>query len=256
MISTNDLSHYINKNTGFIKINRPPHNFFDEDLIKRIADILEFLGKDNLCRSVILYSEGKNFCAGADFSKSNFIDGCNIYENLYKQALRIYRTSKPIIAIIQGAAIGGGLGLALSADFRVTCKEAKFSANFGKLGFHQGFGTSITLPKIVGYQKAKYLLLTSKRLNGEDAFKIGLADILTDKSLLMEKAIDLANEINNSGPLGIKSIRNTINEGLADEIEKIVKIEANEQNKLRTTLDFKEGIRASIERREPNFIGK
>ena len=108
----------------------------------------------------------------------------------------------------------------------------------------------------VKYQKAKYLLLTSKRLNGEDAFKIGLADILTDKSLLMEKAIDLANEINTSGPLGIKSIRSTMNEGLADEIEKIVKIEANEQNKLRTTLDFKEGIRASIERREPNFIGK
>jgi len=256
MTGTKDLSYSLDKNTGFIKINRPPHNFFDEDLIKRIADILESLGKENSCRSIILYSEGKNFCAGADFSKSNFIEGQNIYENLYKQALRIFRTTKPIIAIIQGAAIGGGLGLALSADFRITCKEAKFSANFGKLGFHQGFGTSVTLPKIIGYQKAKFLLLTSKRLNGVEAYEIGLADKIADKKLLMNKAIELSQDINASGPLGIKAIRKTINEGLADEIEKIVEKEANEQNKLRETLDFKEGIKASIERRKPDFTGK
>ncbi|PPR15285.1 MAG: putative enoyl-CoA hydratase [Alphaproteobacteria bacterium MarineAlpha9_Bin3] len=256
MTEDKDLSYFLNKNTGFIKINRPPHNFFDEDLIKRIADYLEILGKEYSCRSIILYSEGKNFCAGADFSRSNFIKGENIYENLYKQALRIFRTSKPIIAIVQGAAIGGGLGLALSADFRITCKEAKFSANFGKLGFHQGFGTSVTLPKTIGDQKAKFMLLTSKRLNGIEAYEIGLADIITNKNLLMKKAIELAEEINTSGPLGIRSIRKTINEGIADEIQKIVKIEAYEQNKLRNTKDFKEGIKASIERREPNFTGK
>ena len=256
MTADTDLSYFLNKNTGFLKINRPPHNFFDEYLIKRIADYLEILGKEHSCRSIILYSEGKNFCAGADFSKSKFIDGQSIYESLYKQALRIFRTSKPIIAVVQGAAIGGGLGLALSADFRITCKEARFSANFGKLGFHQGFGTSVSLPKVIGYQKAKFLLLTSKRLNGTEAYDIGLADIITDKNLLMEKAIELADDINSSGPLGVKAIRKTINEGLADEIEKIVKKEANEQNKLRETQDFKEGILASIERRKPNFSGK
>jgi len=256
MIETKDLNYFQKKHTAYIKINRPPNNFFDEDLIKRIANTLEKLDEKNSCRSIILYSEGKNFCAGADFSKSGFIKGKDIYENLYKQALRLFKCSKPIIAVVQGATIGGGLGLALSADFRITCKEAKFSANFGKLGFHQGFGISVTLPRLVGYQNAKLLLLTSRRINGENAYKIGLVDILTEKSLLMAKAEELANEINASGPLGIKAIRKTINDGLVNEIAEVVRKEASEQNKLRKTLDFKEGINASINRREAKFKGK
>ena len=239
--------------TAFIKINRPPHNFFDTKLISQIADILEEMDNENQCRSIILCSEGKNFCAGADFSKSNFTNGDNIYENLYKQALRLFRTDKPIIASIQGAAIGGGLGVALAADFRITCKEAKFSANFGKLGFHQGFGTTITLPRVVGSQKAKLMLLTSQRINGVEAYNIGLADYLVEHSELINKAIILSKEINTSGPLAIKAIRNTLNKGLADKLEEAVKIEAREQNILRGTSDFKEGINASINRREPIF---
>ena len=239
--------------TAYIKINRPPHNFFDTKLISQIADILEEMDKEIHCRSIILSSEGKNFCAGADFSKSNFTNGDNIYENLYKQALRLFRTDKPIIASIQGAAIGGGLGVALAADFRITCKEAKFSANFGKLGFHQGFGTTITLPRVVGSQKAKLMLLTSQRINGVEAYNIGLADYLVEHSELINKAIILSKEINTSGPLAIKAIRNTLNKGLADKLEEAVKIEAREQNILRGTSDFKEGINASINRREPIF---
>ena len=239
--------------TAYIKINRPPHNFFDTKLISQIADILEAMDKEKQCRSIILFSEGKNFCAGADFSKSNFTNGDNIYENLYKQALRLFRTDKPIIASIQGAAIGGGLGVALAADFRITCKEAKFSANFGKLGFHQGFGTTITLPRVVGSQKAKLMLLTSQRINGVEAYNIGLADYLVEHSELINKAIILSKEINTSGPLAIKAIRNTLNKGLADKLEEAVKIEAREQNILRGTSDFKEGINASINRREPIF---
>ena len=256
MTINNELTYSLRKHTAYIKINRPPNNYFDAALIESIADILDDLNKEIMCRSIILYSEGKNFCAGADFSKSNFIEGQNIYENLYKQALRIFKSTKPIIAIIQGAAIGGGLGLALSADFRITCKEARFSANFGKLGFHQGFGISVTLPRIIGNQQAKLLLLTSRRINGEEAFKIGLADVITDKDLLMNKAEELANEINNSGPLGIKAIRSTLNFGLVEEIAKVVKKEANIQNKLRNTSDFKEGIESSINRRDANFTGK
>ena len=256
MTTNNELNYSIKKHTAYIKINRPPNNYFDASLIESIADILDNLDKEIMCRSIILYSEGKNFCAGADFSKSNFTEGENIYENLYKQALRLFKTSKPIIAIVQGAAIGGGLGLALSADFRITCKEARFSANFGKLGFHQGFGTSVTLPRIIGNQQAKLLLLTSRRINGEEAYKIGLADIITDKNLLMVKAEDLANEINTSGPLGIKSIRTTLNEGLVNQLEKVVIREASEQNKLRKTKDFKEGINASLNRKLPIFKGE
>ena len=90
--------------------------------------------------------------------------------------------------------------------------------NFSKLGFHQGFGSTITLPRVVGIQKAKWMLLTSARLNGKEAFEIGLADYLVEKDNLMEKALELAAEINSAGPLWVQAIRFTVNEGIADEI--------------------------------------
>ena len=253
MSKNQDLEVYTKSLTTFIKINRPPHNFFDAELISQIADLFEDMDKNNLCRSIILHSEGKNFCAGANFNKDNFSKGGDVYPNLYKQAIRLFKTKKPIIAAIQGAAIGGGLGLALAADFRIACEESRFSANFAKLGFHHGFGTTVTLPRVIGHQKAKLMLLTTVRLKGIDAYNIGLADYFVDKKLIITKAIEISNLINNSGPLGIESIRTTINDGLVDEILKAVIREASEQNRLKDTKDFKEGIKASLERREAKF---
>ena len=239
--------------TTYIKITRPPHNFFDASLISQIADILEEMDDDDKCRSIILHSEGKNFCAGANFTKSDFKDGGEVYPNLYKQAIRLFQTKKPIIAVIQGAAIGGGLGLALAADFRIACENSRFSANFAKLGFHHGFGTTVTLPRVIGNQKAKLMLLTSIRVKGKDAYNMGLADYYVDKIELINKANEISELINSSGPLGIESIRNTINQGLVDEISKAVIREASEQNRLKDTKDFIEGINASLERREAIF---
>ena len=239
--------------TTYIKITRPPHNFFDASLISQIADILEEMDDDDKCRSIILHSEGKNFCAGANFTKSDFKDGGEVYPNLYKQAIRLFKTKKPIIAVIQGAAIGGGLGLALAADFRIACENSRFSANFAKLGFHHGFGTTVTLPRVIGNQKAKLMLLTSIRVKGKDAYNMGLADYYVDNKELINKANEISELINSSGPLGIESIRNTINQGLVDEISKAVIREASEQNRLKDTKDFIEGINASLERREAIF---
>ena len=122
MKNTKDLIFSKEQHTAIIKINRPPNNFFDAELIKQIADLLENIDLDNSLRSVILCSEGKNFCAGADFSKSSFKENSNTYSKLYDQAIRLFKTKKPIISIIQGAAVGGGLGLALATDFRIGSK--------------------------------------------------------------------------------------------------------------------------------------
>jgi len=248
-----DIKVSLKLHTALIKINRPPHNYFDSNVINQIANFLEEMDKNKECRSIILYSEGKNFCAGANFNEITYSRGGNIYSELYEQALRLFKTKKPIIAIIQGAAIGGGLGLALAADFRIACKESRFSANFGKLGFHQGFGITVTLPRTIGKQKAKWMLLTSNRVKGEKALEIGLADYFVKKNDLMAKAISLSNIINSSGPLGIESIRNTLNIGLVKILSETMKNEALEQNKLKETNDFNEGIKASLERREPKF---
>ena len=128
-----------------VEMRRPPHNFFDSELIAEIGEAFERLDADPRCRAIVLAAEGRSFCAGADFSKrmetGTVAEGSRsgAGRHLYKEAIRLFRTRKPVIAAVQGAAVGGGLGLALVADFRVTCEEARFSANFNRLGFHPGF---------------------------------------------------------------------------------------------------------------------
>ena len=252
-----DISVSIKQHLAYVEINRPPNNFFDANLIQQIADAYESLDEEDECRVILLKSEGKNFCAGANFGQDeDMLDKSVPYKKLYAQAVRLFRTRKPVIAIVQGAAIGGGLGLALSADFRVACHEARFAANFAKLGFHPGFGSSITLPRVVGVQKAMDMLFTARRVTGEEAFKIGLADKFCSKEKITEEAEQLAMEIASSAPMAVESIRSTLHGNLADQIEQIVDWELSEQVRLQKTEDFKTGIAASLSRETPQFKRK
>lgn len=237
-----------------VTLCRPPNNFFSMDLIGGVADAVERLDDDPACRAIVLRAEGKHFCAGADFSGSSSGDGYTT-DDLYAAAVRIFRGSKPIVAAVQGAAIGGGLGLALSADFRVAAPEARFSANFARLGFHQGFGLSVTLPRLVGPQAAAELLYTGRRVKGDEAVDLGLADRLVDLDDLAHAAHAFAREIAISAPLAVTSIRSTLRGDLADEVEAATRHEAAEQARLRRTADFAEGTRAMAERRPPDFTG-
>src|SRR6202040_1420479 len=136
-----------------VEMRRPPHNFFDSELIAEIGEAFERLDADPQCRAIVLAAGGRSFCAGADFSKraetgtgrEGSRSGAG--RHLYKEAIRLFRPRKPVIAAVQGAAVGGGLGLALVADFRVTCDEPRFSANLNRLGFPRGFGLPATLPR-------------------------------------------------------------------------------------------------------------
>ena len=175
--------------------------------------------------------------------------------DLYVEAVRVFRTKKPVVAAVQGAAVGGGLGLALSADFRVTCEEARFSANFARLAFHQGFGLSATLPRVVGPTRAALLLYTGRRVKGAEALAMGLADELVPLAQVRDRARALAEEIALSGPLAVQSIRATLRAGLAEEVAAATDHELSEQSRLRLTQDFREGINAMAERRPPNFKG-
>jgi len=249
-----DLSISLENNIATLTIQRPPNNFFDYMLIQQIADALEELDEESDCRVNILASEGKNFCAGANFSQDkDMMNKTNPYAKLYKEAVRLFRTKKPIIAAIQGAAVGGGLGLALAADFRIGCPESKFSANFAKLGFHQGFGSSVTLPRVVGLQNAAMMLYTAKRIKGAEALSLGLLDQMVPLEELMKKTQEFAAEIASSAPMAVESIRATVRGDLADQVEEIVDWELKEQIRLQSSDDFKEGIAASLERRVAQF---
>jgi enoyl-CoA hydratase/carnithine racemase len=240
-----------------LEIQRPPNNFFSVEMIKEIAAALETMDDMPEVRSVLFCSQGKHFCAGNDFSStgggSDQTGGPQGTNPLYSEGVRLFRTKKPIVAAVQGAAIGGGLGLAMAADFRVAAPEARFSANFSLLGFHHGFGLTMTLPRIIGEQQANLMLYTGRRLKGEEALEIGLCEYLVPLAEVRTRAWDLAREIATAAPLAVQSIRATMRAGMAEAYAKATDHEAMEQGRLRQTEDFREGIKASAERRTPNF---
>jgi len=161
---------------------------------------------------------------------------------------------KPTIAAVQGAAIGGGLGVALAADFRVVSPETRLSGNFVKLGIHPGFGLTITLPRLVGAQTASLLFLTGRRVGGEEAVRIGLADVLAPRAEdIRGQAHKLAAEIAENAPLALLSTRATLRAGLVDAIRKQLEHELAEQQALFKTKDFAEGIASVRERRPGNW---
>ena len=237
-----------------VEIQRPPNNFFDVELIRSLAAAYEAIDGRPECRAILLCSEGRHFCAGVDFMTrpSSVVATATLYE----EAVRLFRTETPVVAAVQGAAIGGGLGLACSADFRVACPEARFSANFARLGFHHGFGLTVTLPDIVGRQHALALLFSGRRVPGDEAARIGLCDRLVDGDDVRSEAHAMAADIAISAPLAVRSIRTTMRGDLADRVAAAMVREAEEQDRLRQTSDWPEGIRAAAERRTPRFEGR
>src|ERR1700736_6038403 len=247
-----------------VEIRRPPNNFFDIALIRALAGAFEALDGDRSCRAIVLAAQGKAFCAGANFGDGSTLDGQGRRPNepgpgvapLYVEGNRLFRTKKPIVAAVHGAAVGGGLGLAMVADFRVTCPEARFCANFTRLGFHPGFGLTTTLPRVVGPQQAALMFYTGRRVPGEEAVRIGLADHFVPQAEVRQAALALAAEIALSAPLAVVSTRETLRRGLADQIEASTERELFEQEWLRRTADFKEGVAAMNARRAPDFAGR
>ena len=254
-----DLTVDIDRHVATVEIHRPPNNFFDYDLIHEIANVYERLDADPRCRAIVLCSEGRHFCAGADFSAREKWNRERLDQQagrLYVEAVRVFSCTKPVVAAVQGAAVGGGLGLALSTDFRIACNESRFVANFARLGIHQGFGLSVTLPRLVGQNQAALMLYTGRRLKGPEAVEIGLADELVDLVNVRGRAIDLAMEIAQSAPLAVQSIRATLRMGLAEAVREATDHELAEQSRLRQTDDHREGVAATAQRRLANFEGR
>lgn len=243
---------------AIVEIHRPPHNYFDAALVEALRDAYIQLNRDDAVRAVVLCSEGKNFCAGANLTGSGDADVVNPDEGaraLYGAAVQLFSVAKPVVAAVQGAAVGGGLGLALSADFRVASARSRFRANFTLLGVHHGFGLTVTLPEVVGQQRALDMLLTGRSVAGDEAVAINLCDRLVSDETLRSEALGLARELANAAPLATQSIRSTMRATLAERVSFVIEHELAEQRRLRATGDFAEGVSAWAERRPPRFAG-
>ena len=243
---------------GEILFSAPPYNFASPALLRQIADALDAFDADPAVRCTVLASEGKTFCGGANLAGDDDLAGeagMDSVAQLYVQALRIFRRKKPMVAAIQGAAVGAGIGLALSADFRVAGPGARFAANFSRLGFHPGFGLTATIPRVVGQQRAAWMMLSSERIKPETALDWGLCDRLAGDGETLAEAHRMAAELAENAPLAVIAIRATLVGNLVAELEATLAHEHHQQTILKATADYEEGVASVFERRAASFIG-
>ena len=253
-----DVSVAISDHVAVIEINRPPLNFVSIGLMSDLADVLARVDVDRDIRCSVLQTTGKVFCAGADLTGDDdpTKSGLEGTRKLYAEAVRLYSAIKPIVALVQGAAVGAGLGLALVADFRIAAPEARFASNFVKLGFHPGFGITHALPRLIGEQKALLMCLTGRRIKADQALEWQLVDEIVPAEQLHEAGLIMAREIAENAPLALTAIRATMRGALAAAIKAQSDLESIEQQKLRHTDDFAEGVRSVRERRAGRFTGR
>jgi enoyl-CoA hydratase/carnithine racemase len=254
-LTISSITTVLDGHVAGVRIDAPPYNFVNVDLLRALAESLEALDEEVRCRVIVLTSTGRTFCAGADFSgvgESGALDP----RPLYAQAMRLFGTRKPIVAAVQGAAIGAGLGLALAADFRIGCAESRFSANFTRLGFHPGFGLTHTLPATVGPQNAARMFYSGERISAARAHEIRLLDELVASDRLYEAAHTFAREIARSAPMAVQLTRETLRFGLAQKVRAANERECALQLDQFAHADFREGVSASAARRLPHFADR
>ncbi len=259
-MSAEDIGVTLDGHVALVELRRPPNNFIDIDLLAELATALERLDHEPQCRSIVLAAAGKHFCAGGNLKQrleaeargEKFVPAGR---HIYREARRLVQTRKPIVAAVHGSAIGAGLGLAVVADFRVTCKEARFAANFTSIGFAPGFGLTYTLPRLIGQQRARWMFFTGRRIPGDEAYAMGLADRLVEQQNVRAAAHEMAAEIARAAPLSVQATREMLNIEYIAAFRAATERESFEQNWLRETSDYREGVQASFDRRDPVFTG-
>jgi len=250
----------VDSDIGIVTIRRPPHNLLTEPVLRAVADALH--GLTGQARVAVLASDGRSFCAGANFRSEDAPDpseggGFEARTGaFYAQAARVFESPVPVVAAVQGPAIGAGFGLALACDVRVVGAGGWFQANFVRLGIHPGFALSSVLPAVVGPARATELFLTGRRVTADEAVAIGLAHRAVATGDETAVAVEIAGQIAAGAPLAVAATRSTLRHGLGGAVRAAMRHELAEQTALAGTADAVEGVSAVLAGRPPRFVGR
>jgi enoyl-CoA hydratase/carnithine racemase len=248
---------------GEITLNRPGNrNSMTEDVLEGLQAAIEKLRADGDLRCVIITGRGRSFCAGADFKSGAQRGGEGLAPHersmaMYEPFLGVLEIEVPVIAAMQGHAVGGGLGLAIVCDLRVANESARYGANFTRLGLHPGMATTYILPRLVGLPRAAEWLFTGRLMSGAEAAEAGLANYAcSGPDAVLEKARELAREIASAAPLAVRWTKKSLYRGIDWDPRSAAEFEAHAQSRTLETSDAKEGIAALLEKRDPVFQGR
>ena len=267
---TRQLLSHIHGNIGIITLNRPESkNALSDELTPALRTQIANLNLDDRVNSLIITGAGDAFCAGGDIKSmnsssnkggwTNKVSEEEVIKSLQLKQMTLthalYNFSKPTIAALPGAAAGAGLSIALTCDFRFTNENAFAIAGYGRIALTGDYGMSWLLPRIIGISKAKDMMFSNKKILAREGLNIGLFDNIIEGDNLLKSTLEYANLLSSFSPLALKAMKNNINSAYELSLEKSLNQEAIELIKASNSNDHKEGIRAFIEKRKPNFIG-
>jgi enoyl-CoA hydratase len=243
-----------------ISISRPPANALSSAILKELTAVLDDLENDENVRVIILHGEGRFFSAGADIKEFTTIESgekaTELAVNGQQVMERLEQFSKPVIAAIHGAALGGGLELAMGCHIRLVTENAKLGLPELQLGLIPGFAGTQRLTRYVGLAKAAEMMWTGEPITGKEAVEWGLANRVVPEEQLLEEAKKLAQKIAQKSPVSVRATIQLLNAAKSKPFHEAVQQEAELFGQVFTSEDAKEGIQAFIEKRPAQFKGK
>lgn len=249
-----------NRGIGYLTLNRPKvRNAFNQEMIDELRDALRHIDKDEEIRVLIITGAGKAFQAGADIAELSVMTPMEILrwnEGIVRINAALEKLRQPVIAAINGAAMGGGLELAISCTLRIIAESAKMALPEVKLGIIPGTGGTQRLPRLIGKGRAAELLLTGEIINAQEAFHMGLVNKMAPDNKVVEAAEEMAHRIMANAPIAVEMAKNALEIGKDLPLEHAVQYSQKNCVTCFSTEDMKEGMAAFLEKREANFKGK
>lgn len=253
----------VEEKVATITLNHPENrNALSLDLLSEFTDAVSRVRQDQGVGALVITGTGKSFCSGVDIKEMASQQGFGPEErraairSFYDKATCFLDLDVPVIAAINGHAMGAGCTLALACDIRLAAQGAKLGLGFVKIGLHPGAGTTCILPRLVGPAKACELLLTGDTIDADEAARIGMVNHAVPAEELQAHAGELAAKIAKGPPIPVRMMKKAIYQGQREDLEILMEYEAFAQALCTQSEDLIEGVTAFIEKREPVFKGK
>lgn len=256
------INFSVSNSAAIIKLNRPELlNSINMEMGKNIQDALDTCANDNAIRVIIITGEGKAFCAGQDLTEAvpkdpPLADLGNILEECYNPIIKkIYELEKPVVAAVNGVAAGAGANIALSCDIVVASEKASFVQAFSKIGLIPDSGGTYILPRLIGLQKAASIMMLGDKISAEEAERLGMIYKFYKEEEFENNVNTLAYKLASMPTRGLALTKKALQQSMANDLYSQLLIEKELQIAAGNTDDYKEGVRAFLEKRQPNFKG-
>lgn len=258
-----DIEYSVNDGVGTLRLNRPDKkNSFTMEMIRTWASVYRDAQVDDSVRALVITGSGDSFCAGADLgnldaTNDSPLDRKNILtEEVHSVTRAIQDLDKPVIAAVNGVAVGAGMDMALMTDIRFAARSARFSEGYIRLGIVPGNGACYYLPRLVGTAKALELLLTGDMVSAEEAERIGIVNKVCDDADLDEEAHALARRLADGPPVAIRMIKRAVYQSVRTDLRTALDLVSSHMAVAQSTGDAAEAFSAFREKRKPNFRGR